>query len=922
MRPLKLTMSAFGSYAGKTVLDLDSLGSSGLYLITGNTGAGKTTIFDAITYALFGEASGENRKPSMFRSEYADPGTPTEVELVFSYAGKEYTVKRNPEYDHPKLNGKGNTKKTANAELYCPDGCVVTGQDKVTKKICEIMGINRNQFLQIAMIAQGDFLKLITASTKERKEIFRRIFKTEHYNTLQDRLKTETNKLKDKYTELEKSIDQFINGIIVNENDVLSSKTAKAKKGELTVSDTVALLEELIRHDSDKENDLEREIKETNKQLETVNKNLGRIESQEKTKKSLEQARTDKSEEEEKNKELKKVRDSEKARMPEIDNATSERAKIESKLCDYEEVDRLSMEISQRKGILSQNKSNSEEKEKKFKNCSSDIEKLKEELSTLSNAGEEKQKLLSERASAENEKKKAEDLCDLLQEYRQKNKNYEDLQNEYISASEMYDKAKSEYETKQKAFLDEQAGILAKTLKEGKPCPVCGSVEHPLPAKISEGAPTEKEVNEAKEKAEKANKDAGDKSKACASAGSELDTKEKEIEKLAMELYGEILFDEIETRNMDNIEKLVAKINDLIEKIKEEEKHIDRKNELNSKIPKLEEKCAELKNNLDNLTKTITELNSDIKNKEEQLENNKKKLCFDSREAAEKEMSRLDAFINERRTAIEAANNSFIESENKIKRYASLIMEYEKQLEVVSEFNKEDETAKKQEYDKKRDTSNKLLSEVKSRLDTNKNILDKIESKVGELDKLEKRYSWLNALSNTANGDISGKDKVTLETYIQINFFNHIIDRANIRFMNMSSGKYELRRREKASDNRTQSGLDLDVIDHYNGSPRDVKSLSGGESFMASLSLALGLSDEIQASAGGVNLNTLFVDEGFGSLDEESLDKAMNVLADLANDGNRLVGIISHVEDLKHRIDKQIIITNDNAKGSMAKIEI
>lgn len=182
----------------------------------------------------------------------------------------------------------------------------------------------------------------------------------------------------------------------------------------------------------------------------------------------MEQARTDKSKEEEKNKEYKKALDSEKARMPETDNATSERAKIESKLCDYEEVDRLSMEISQRKGILSQNKGNSEEKEEEFKNCSSDIEKLKEELSTLSDAGEEKQKLLSERASAENEKKKAEDLCALLQEYRQKNKHYEDLQNEYKSASGLYDKANSEYEIKQKAFLDEQAGILAKALKEGK----------------------------------------------------------------------------------------------------------------------------------------------------------------------------------------------------------------------------------------------------------------------------------------------------------------------------------------------------------------------------------------------------------------------------------------------------------------------
>lgn len=233
MRPIKLTVSAFGPYAGKTVLDLDKLGENGLYLITGDTGAGKTTIFDAITYALYGEASGDNREPSMFRSKYAEATTPTEVELVFSYAGKTYTVKRNPEYERPKSRGEGFTTQKAEVQLKYPDGRVVTKQRDVDNAIRDIMGINRSQFLQIAMIAQGDFLKLLLAPTEERKKIFRQIFKTQLYQDLQDRLKKESSQLNDKCDAARNSIKQYIDGITCDENDVLSIEVEKAKNGLL-----------------------------------------------------------------------------------------------------------------------------------------------------------------------------------------------------------------------------------------------------------------------------------------------------------------------------------------------------------------------------------------------------------------------------------------------------------------------------------------------------------------------------------------------------------------------------------------------------------------------------------------------------------------------------------------------------------------
>ena len=315
MRPIKLTVSAFGPYAGKTVLDLDKLGENGLYLITGDTGAGKTTIFDAITYALYGEASGDNREASMFRSKYADTNTPTEVELIFTYAGKTYTVKRNPEYERPKSRGEGYTTQKAEAQLIYPDGRVVTKQRDVDNAIRDIMGINRSQFLQIAMIAQGDFLKLLLAPTEERKKIFRQIFKTQLYQDLQDRLKKESGQLNDKCDAARNSIKQYIDGITCDENDVLSIEVEKAKNGLLPAKDVMDLIERLLTQDNDKKTAIQKSISDADKALEIVNANLGKIEAKEQTQKALDQAQKNLISENETNFALKAAFDIEKGKL-------------------------------------------------------------------------------------------------------------------------------------------------------------------------------------------------------------------------------------------------------------------------------------------------------------------------------------------------------------------------------------------------------------------------------------------------------------------------------------------------------------------------------------------------------------------------------------------------------------------------------
>ena len=319
MRPLKLTMSAFGPYSGKTVLDLDSLGEKGLYLITGDTGAGKTTIFDAITFALYGEASGDNREASMLRSKYAEDQTPTYVELVFSYGGKTYTVKRNPEYERPKARGEGVTSQKAEAELYYPDGRVISKQRDVDNAVRDIMGIDKDQFMQISMIAQGDFLKLLLASTEDRIKIFRQIFKTRLFSSRQDKLKTESNSLSRQCDEARNSIRQYINGINAEEDDVLGLRVQKAKLGELSLSETVSLLEELINKDVEKDKALQKQIKDVESRLEAVNNSLGKIEAREKAKRAIEQNKAGKEKEEQINLVLKEAFEKLEARKPEIE---------------------------------------------------------------------------------------------------------------------------------------------------------------------------------------------------------------------------------------------------------------------------------------------------------------------------------------------------------------------------------------------------------------------------------------------------------------------------------------------------------------------------------------------------------------------------------------------------------------------------
>lgn len=921
MRPIKLTLSAFSSYSQKTVLDLDKLGESGLYLITGDTGAGKTTIFDAITYALYGEPSGDIREVSMLRSKNAKPETPTEVELVFSYGGKEYTVKRNPEYERPKTRGEGLTKQSADATLIYPDERVITKSNDVTKAIEEILGINRNQFMRISMIAQGEFRKLLDATTEDRINIFRHIFKTGLYDTLRENLSQKTSELKSKCETIKSNINQHIEGVSYDSSNILSLDMEKAKDGKLPIKEIIEVIEKLISEDNKSRSDLRKLIDKNHIQLKTVTENLANIENQERLKKSLEEAQKNLDDERNIFKTLETHFQEEKNKIPKRDKLVKAKSKIEAEFSQYDDLEKLEEAIEKYKSEISGNENKIKDASLSCEHKSQKLAKLKNEMDSLKTAGEYKKDLENKLEKANDKQNKLKDISDSFAELHNLSDELINLQEKYKNASEKSTELNKKYDEKNRAFLNEQAGIIAETLSVGKPCPVCGSTHHPHLAEKSESAPTESELKQAKTDAEQARKEAVDKSGDCNTCKTKLQSKNDELGKLVESIWTGTSLEKVEDVLPKEQKDILSEINKLKDDIAIENIKIERKNELEEIIPKNEEELKKTENEISNLKTNLASISSDLKGINNQITNLKNTLRYENKALAEEKVRSIETQIKKLREDYDDAQKKFQESDKKLSGYKSRVEELKNQISSDSKLDKEEELNKMTELEEKKKEYENQLRSLDLRAGTNKKALKNILDKKGNLDKLEKHYAWMKALSDTANGKISNKEKIKLETYIQMTYFDRIIKRANRRLLTMSDNQYELIRREVAENNRSQSGLDLDVNDHYIGQVRNVKTLSGGESFQAALSLALGLSEEIQASSGGVKLDTMFVDEGFASLDPDSLDQAISALYGLA-DGNRLVGIISHVESLKTRIDKQIVVTKDKSGGSKAEIII
>ena len=1110
MKPLKLTLSAFGPYAGETVIDFTQLGGQGLFLVTGDTGAGKTTIFDGITFALYGETSGGVREASMLRSKYAEPETPTYAEYIFEYKGAVYTVKRSPDYERPKTRGKGMTMQKGEALLTFSDGrAPVTKLKEVNQAVTDLIGLDMKQFTQIAMIAQGDFRKLLLADTEERSNIFRKLFHTDIYKVIQEKLKFEAGGLDKAYKELLRSIRQYTEQVRYSVEDPLGQQWALMEKNgfEGNLEEGLEVLEQFLKADKNTLKALNKQIKENDAKLENMNQLFGKVHKEADAKARKE-----------------KLLEEREILFPQLEQAQKD---AENAAKEPEEIQQLIFSIQKEKEKLDRY-TNLEKLISEIEDASVLIEKLKTDSTALQNRQKETKAVLEEKqkeyqATDRTEKEKAEtdfqkekidslyagvykncgnleflltkimnletqakemktqseqmkkELADLeeqivsggnlearenslimrlqqIQKMKDQQKRCQILEKEaeskkkaYLIASQKRTEIKEFLNRMEQAYLDAQAGVLAAGLQEGMPCPVCGSVHHPKLTQMPEKVPTEEQLKKQKMVAETAEQAASDSSVQAGEAAGLVQRSKEELTEgiksyvaqfLPEEKTEEILRNEItdsELRSfvkdqeshaqteLEEIQKQKKAQLDL-QKKKEEfsrqlEQHAKEFQKLQISIEKRKSQQESIQEQLQNQldepifswlredtqqkmisdsglqqdqnSKAVYQQGSQevslllqqgrtaaewLKQQQDILDQKRKDqtALLEQRKLLETQISKVQTEIttltdrinqNQQQTAAEKSRSEQMQKQRenmekelgertkeeilsqiqlqtrerkKLETHYKTVTEVKEALEKrMTELNsvitslteqlKESANISIEELNvpQQKKSLSADRDEIHARLEINGDMYEKIRRQQTELLKTETRWKWMKSLSDTANGTITGKARIMLETYIQMQYFDRILARANIRLMTMSSGQYELVRRKENKSRVGKTGLELDVVDHYNGTVRSVKTLSGGETFQASLSLALGLSDEIQSSSGGIQLDTMFVDEGFGSLDEDALDQAIRALKDLSQ-GSRLVGIVSHVTELKERIDKKIIVTKkrtEDGVGSTIRIE-
>lgn len=926
MKPLKLTMSAFGSYAGKNVIDFTGQ-QQGIFLITGDTGAGKTTIFDAITYALYNQTSGGERNGNMMRSQYAQPEAETYVELEFLYRGQTYRVRRNPDYKITKTlkNGKIREQKVPHSvELTLPDGTVFPEKKNATDaKIIEILGLTADQFSQIVMIAQGDFLKLLYTKSDERKMIFSKLFRTDIYWKIQENLRRKSMEMDERIQENDRAFEQEKSRIIL-----------LPESEELPLDELVERLRERLK-DALKEQNLRRaNVEELNKKItkyEEINKLFVSLEKIRQTGKELEARQA---ESKERRQQIENARKADKVLVAEQQN-----------LRQQQEVEQSAQAIAKMTETLANNqemfetlKTQQQEAEAKQKREAADIQKKMLALEqsfpsyeALQNARSEEQQAKKVwedlgKTSEESFHKKKAGIAALKEQQKQQEQVVEQTKKNWEQTSLSASESAKHYEHMYEAFLKEQAGILAENLSAGCPCPVCGSTVHPDPAKLSDHAVTELEVEQAKK-----TRAAAEEKRDMAYAAFEAEKTEKQ--KLAQAVEKEeadfVLAQTIAKQQRKEAEQNYVSLQKIAEQIREKLVYpslAEAKKQYAAMQKALEAAEQEIERKRQKVSELAEAMNTLKGQKLAEEENQKtaKKLAAKT----EKEYAKLlekSGFVSEETyhlAILPERSRSKLEREEKEYESQCLRQQSEQKLleKQVSGKTYTDTTELNEQLKAEKQAlkeAEKTYMELHTAYENDRSVLQNCAVYLEKGKKLESEDQVIKSLSKTANGRLSGSAKIDFETYIQRQYFKQIIHEANKRLLTMSNHQFILKLKEEANTGRkTNEGLDLSVYSLVTDSERDVKTLSGGESFLAALAMALGLSDIVERSAGAIHPDMMFIDEGFGSLDAQSRQQAIEVLAELAGD-SRMVGIISHVTELKEQIDRKLVVSRTD-KGSRA----
>ena len=854
----------------------------------------------------------------MMRSKYAAPDTKTYAELLFEYRGKEYRVKRNPEYTRQSLrqSRSGMTTEKADAELIYPDGSTVSGSSAVTKAVTALIGLDREQYIQVAMLSQGEFLKLLFASTQERSTVFRSIFRTENYLILQKRIKDDLDAADRECSDCEKGIDQYISGLSCKPDSSYAQilSDIRSEPRLFRTEEICEAIKNITEEDKAAKSETEKSLEKIDKAIEETGVRLGKAELRNKaaaqlaeTEQLLKKRLEDLSPYEEKFK-------SAKAEYESCDDISAEISREKERLADYAELKKTGAERDARQKLSERLNAETAAAKKHSTSLSDTLAKYRAEAESLGSAGENRQKLENTRSMLNDRAAALSRLMTDMRSLASMKGSLSEAQQSYVNAAQYSEQAQTRYAELEKLFLDEQAGVLAAALKQGEKCPVCGSTDHPSPAVMHKNAPSEQELKKAKLTAESAQTKAADLSRIAGEIKGRYEALNEAIKESSEKILGKLPAKQIVPALKEAADKTAAEIKLTDENIAAEARRAKRKAELEKAIPAAEEELRRNDSAIAENEKLCAAAEAEIKALSASIEKITSALKFSSEEEAAANINALEKkkkSIQDNYTASQAALDSCKKAVHELTSSAETLKE---QLKASENIDLEEINEQRQQLFNEKKTLTAENLETSSRLAANTSAMKGIAARSEKLAKSEERYKWIKALYDTAGGTISGKEKITLETYIQTAYFKKIVDRANLRFMVMTDGQYELKRSTDDSNRQSKTGLELDVIDHYNGSVRNVKTLSGGEAFMASLSLALGLSDEIQSSAGGIQLDTMFVDEGFGSLDEEALNQAVNALCRLSQNG-RSVGIISHVSELKDRIDRQIIVTKDKKAG-------
>lgn len=875
MKPIMLKICAFGPYVDETEIDFTRLGSEGLFLVTGDTGAGKTTVFDAISFALYGQASGgtERRTGKTFRSDYASGDIPTYVEFTFEQRGRRYTIRRNPEYERSAKRGKGKlVKEDARAELILDDGTSLTRLDEVLSKVTEIIGLDRDQFAQTVMIPQGMFMRILNAKSKERMELFSSIFGTSIYSSLAAKLQEKESAKRAEITNLNTVIateasriscmPDFESAELLNEYkmtpallpNLMGLAESYTKNAQKTLEDYKKQSEELRKEEEELSLAIERG-KNINMRFDMLAKAEVELES------------------------LKGEKDSIDALKAESETA-NRAAQIDPFYLALSNAKKAYVSVIEQKKAV----------EERLAQCVQSLKDAEEISKTADKALENAQQ---SKPKIEN----AKSVLTLLEQYTKEDKKLQDSIQKGMEEKKSADEAYNNYSMLTERFWLGQAGLLAQSLEEGRPCPVCGSHEHPKRAELMEDTPT-------KEMLDKAQNVMQSRQAKLNSATAETATLRSSVEAIKGRI-AELGYTYDSDKN--EIAKEITELEKALSKAENDAKNAK------ARFESLVKEETSLRSQFEMLSENEKKGEADVKDSKGQYAEALKENGFDSQEI----------YIASRRTAQQRG-----QMEKQISDYTSKLAvcesrkaELTEELKGQNKAELSDIETKKAEKTVLRQGIDKKERELSAIVNTNIETLARLEKVAKSREKAMAEYSVIKDVYDTVSGNRvqGGTGKLSFEAYIQQFYFKRVVAGANKRLTVLSDGLYTLKVNETAKDNRSKSGLDLLVEDRNTGKTRDVSTLSGGESFMASLALALGMADVVQNAGGGCRLDSMFIDEGFGTLDETALKAALDTLLKLSG-GNRLIGIISHVGELKQRIDKKIIVTKTNA-GSRVTVE-